>query len=157
MWHLCQDPKFNVSFSFVDTNVEEQSSQGNYVPCPPSWPATGAVNNLGGPASARGRGGWRWRRKPAPAAAATATHHHCSGNGGGNLSGSTLFTSWCWRWWMKAFGGGKGGDRRQTTVLTAVKGKRVASSPIVVGGGKAIVSGQWTISGWRLVGGRIIY
>jgi hypothetical protein len=54
-------------------------------------------------------------------------------------------------------GGGNGGWRR-TSVLTAVDGKLAASSPVVVGGGKAIVSVQWIMAGGRmLVGGRIIY
>ncbi len=36
--------------------------------------------------------------------------------------------------------------RRRTTVLPAVEDVRVASSPIVVGSGEAIVGGQWTIA-----------
>jgi hypothetical protein len=44
-------------------------------------------------------------------------------------------------------GGGGGSGQRRTTVLTAVEGKWVAFSPIVVGGGKAIVGGQWRIAG----------
>jgi hypothetical protein len=43
---------------------------------------------------------------------------------------------------MKAVGSG-------TSVLTAVDGKRVASSPIVVGGGEAIVGIKWTMAGRR--------
>jgi hypothetical protein len=40
----------------------------------------------------------------------------------------------------------------------AVDGKQAASSPVVVGGGKAIVGIQWMMAGGRmLVGGRIIY
>jgi hypothetical protein len=60
---------------------------------------------------------------------------------------------------MKAVGGGGGGGGRQRmSVLTAVDGERAASSPVVVGGGKAIVGVQWTMaSGRMLVGGRIIY
>ena len=55
-------------------------------------------------------------------------------------------------------GGGGSGGWWWTSVLTAVDGERVASSPVVVGGGKAIVGVQWTIAGRRmLVGGRIIY
>jgi hypothetical protein len=44
-------------------------------------------------------------------------------------------------------GGGGGGIWRRTTVPTAVDGERGASSPIVIGGGEAIVGGQWTIVG----------
>ncbi len=44
-------------------------------------------------------------------------------------------------------GGGRGRGRRQTTVSMAVDGKWAASSPVVVGGGKAIVGGQLTIAG----------
>jgi hypothetical protein len=58
---------------------------------------------------------------------------------------------------MKAVsgGGGGGGGRRRTSVLTAVDCERAASSPIVVGGGEAIVGVQWTMAGGRmLVGGR---
>jgi hypothetical protein len=43
---------------------------------------------------------------------------------------------------MKVVGGGGtggGGDWRQTSVLTAVDNKWTVSSPVVVGGGKAIV------------------
>jgi hypothetical protein len=62
---------------------------------------------------------------------------------------------------MKVVGGGGvggGGSRRRTSVLMAVDGEWVASFPIVVGGGKAIVGVQWTMAGGRmLVGGRIIY
>ncbi len=62
---------------------------------------------------------------------------------------------------MKAVNGGGGGGSggwQRTSVLKAVDGKRVASSPLVVGGGKAIVGVQWTMAGRRmLVGGRIIY
>jgi hypothetical protein len=61
---------------------------------------------------------------------------------------------------MKVVGGGSGGGggRRRTSVLMAVGGERAASSPIVVGSGKAIVGVQWTMAGRRmLVGGRIIY
>jgi hypothetical protein len=63
---------------------------------------------------------------------------------------------------MKADGGGGGGGGsgswRQTSVLMAVDGKRAASSPIVVGSGKAILGVQWTMaSGRMLLGGRIIY
>jgi hypothetical protein len=58
---------------------------------------------------------------------------------------------------MKVVGGG-GGGRRRMTVLTAVDGERAASSPIVIGSGKAIIGGQWTMAGSRrLLGGRIIY
>jgi hypothetical protein len=40
----------------------------------------------------------------------------------------------------------------------AVDGEWAASSPIVVGGGEAIVGIQWMMAGERmLVGGRIIY
>jgi hypothetical protein len=55
-------------------------------------------------------------------------------------------------------GGGGSGGRRWTLALMAVDGERAASSPIDVGGGKAIVGIQWTMAGGRmLVGGRIIY
>jgi hypothetical protein len=55
-------------------------------------------------------------------------------------------------------GGGSGGGWRWRSVLTAVDGKQAASPPVVVGGGKAIVSVQWTMAGGRmLLGGRIIY
>ncbi len=37
------------------------------------------------------------------------------------------------------------------------RGQRGASSPVVVGGGKAIVGGQCAMAGWKLVGGRYIY
>jgi hypothetical protein len=59
---------------------------------------------------------------------------------------------------MKAVGGGggSGSGRRQT--LTAVDDKRLASYPVVVGGGEAIIGVQWTMADGRiLVGGRIIY
>jgi hypothetical protein len=60
---------------------------------------------------------------------------------------------------MKAVGGGGGsGGRRRTSVLTAVDSERVAFSPVIVGGGKAIVGVQLTMaSGRMLVGGIIIY
>jgi hypothetical protein len=64
---------------------------------------------------------------------------------------------------MKAVGGGSGGDgsggsQQRTSVLTAVDGERAASSPVDLGGSKAIVGVQWTMAGRRmLVGGRIIY
>jgi hypothetical protein len=44
--------------------------------------------------------------------------NHCrGGNSRGNLSGGTLFTSWCQQWWMKAVGGGggSGGGQRPAT------------------------------------------
>jgi hypothetical protein len=57
---------------------------------------------------------------------------------------------------MKVVGGG--GSWRQTSVLTAVDSERVASSPVVVGGGKATVGIQWMMAGGRmLVRGRLIY
>jgi hypothetical protein len=59
---------------------------------------------------------------------------------------------------MKADGSSGSGGRQRMSVLMAVDGKRAASSPIVVGGSKAIVGIQWTMAGERmLVGGRIIY
>jgi hypothetical protein len=61
---------------------------------------------------------------------------------------------------MKAIGGGGGGSGswRQTSVMTAVDGNQAASSPIVVGGSKAIIGFKWMMAGGRmLVGGRIIY
>jgi hypothetical protein len=55
-------------------------------------------------------------------------------------------------------GGSGGGSWQWTSVLMAVDGKQAASSPVVVGGGKVIVSVRWTMAGGRmLVGGRIIY
>ena len=56
-------------------------------------------------------------------------------------------------------GGGSGGGSgwRWTSVLTAVDGKWAASSPIVIGGGEAIVGIQLTMAGRRmLVRDRII-
>jgi hypothetical protein len=62
---------------------------------------------------------------------------------------------------MKGVGGGGGngsGGWERTSVLTAVDSKGVDSSPVVIGGGEAIVGVQWTMAGGRmLVGGRIIY
>jgi hypothetical protein len=59
---------------------------------------------------------------------------------------------------MKAVGGGGGSGWQRTSVLMAVDGERAASSPIVVGGGDAIVGVQWKMANGRiLVGGRIIY
>ncbi len=40
-----------------------------------------------------------------------------------------------------------GSGWRRTTVLMGVNGERAASSPVVVGGGKAIVGRQWMIAG----------
>jgi hypothetical protein len=67
---------------------------------------------------------------------------------------------------MKEVGGGGGGAGggdgcggwRRTSVLTAVDGEQAASSPDIVGSGKAIIGIQWMMAGRRmLVGGRIIY
>jgi hypothetical protein len=49
---------------------------------------------------------------------------------------------------MKAVGGvGSGGGQRRASVLTAVDGKWAASSPVIVGGIKAIISVQWKMVG----------
>ncbi len=59
---------------------------------------------------------------------------------------------------MAAAAAAVGSGQWETTVLTAVKGKRAASSSVVVGDSEAIVGGQLVIAGERmLVGGRIIY
>jgi hypothetical protein len=76
----------------------------------------------------------------------------CGGDGRGELSGGTLFTSRCRWWWMKAVDGGGGrGCWWRSVADDSVDGdewrQRAASSPLDVGGGEAIVGGQWTMAG----------
>jgi hypothetical protein len=75
----------------------------------------------------------------------------CSGGGRGELSGGTLFMSRYQRWWIKAVSGGGGSSWGRSAADDSVDGnerrQRVASSPLDIGGGKAIVGGQWMMAG----------
>jgi hypothetical protein len=93
-------------------------------------------------------GGQQGRSMEGGATTAAATcrgrpNYHCGGDGGGNLLGRTLLCGvstvvdeggW---WQLVADDSVDRGEQQQWA----------ASSPLVVGGGEAIISGQWTMAG----------
>ncbi len=158
MWDSCWVPRLNDGFLLLnDINVEEQSSQGNYVPCPPLWPAIGAVDNLCGPVSAREGGGGgnggsphQQQQQLPPIIFAVGTAAATC-----NLSGSTLFMLQCvygggWRW-LVAVEAADGSSRWWTTVSMAVNGNSGRPHPpfsLAVARQLSADNGQWPAKGW---------
>jgi hypothetical protein len=92
-------------------------------------------------------------RATTAAATCWGRSNYCHGcNGGSNLlGGGTLFPSQCQWWWLKAIGGSGGSSGQRLAADNSVDGggrqQRGSSFPVVVGGSKAIVDGQWIMAG----------